>query len=315
MRPWVLLCDLSLAPDITVALACVGERIETIGRFPCINRLQFDGHMRDFLNANGNPPLQGAAFSARGWEQHDGLHLVGVDFTIDRAAVRELLDVQRVNFVNNFVARALAVPRLKRSEKLQVSGGEVNDHHAITVLGPHYGLGLAALVSDGADGWTALHGEGGHSDLPVKTEAEWRLVEAIRARTGYVSRESVISVNGLTDIYLALHAVAGETCDRRTSSQIIAAARQGDARSREAIDYMTGWLAAMASDMALIMGASGGVYLTGALLDMVGDLFDVEAFRQRYLDKGPRSGYVAEIPVFRTLAPDMELKGLATLFE
>ncbi len=315
MRSQVLLCDLSLAPEITVALARVGEGIETTKRFPCINRTQFDDHLRDFLGANGNPQLQGAGFSARGWEQHDGLHLVGVDFSIDRAAVRELLDVQRVNFVNNFVARALAVPRLKKAEKLQISGGEIDDDHAITVLGPHYGLGLAALVSDGADGWTALHGEGGHSDLPVKTETEWRLVEAIRARTGYVSRESVISVNGLSDIWLALHAVAGEPCDRRTASQIIAAAREGTPRAREAVDRMTDWLGAMASDMALIMGASGGVYLTGALLDMIGDLFDAEAFRRRYLDKGPRSGYVAEIPVFRTLASDMELKGLATLFE
>ena len=75
---------------------------------------------------------------------------------------------------------------------------------------------------------------------------------------------------------------------------------------------ITHWLNALA---VLIMGTSGGVYLTGALLDMIGDLFDPEVFTKRYLDKGPRSGYVADIPVFRTRAADMELAGLATLYD
>ena len=33
------------------------------------------------------------------------------------------------------------------------------------------------------------------------------------------------------------------------------------------------------------------------------------------LDKGRLSGYVAEIPVFRATAQDMEVIGLATLFD
>jgi glucokinase len=71
----------------------------------------------------------------------------------------------------------------------------------------------------------------------------------------------------------------------------------------------------MASDVALILGARGGVYLAGDLLDMIGDLFDVPAFCRRYAEKGRLSDYVSEIPVYRTLAPDMEIIGLATLFD
>ncbi|MEI9906244.1 MAG: glucokinase [Asticcacaulis sp.] len=44
-------------------------------------------------------------------------------------------------------------------------------------------------------------------------------------------------------------------------------------------------------------------------------LFDTEAFARRYTDKGRLSDYVAEIPVFRTLADDLEIIGLATLFD
>ena len=311
----VLLCDLSLAPTISLALSSPGHRPGAVTRGHCPTRQAFEDAVTRFLADQGNPGLIGAALSARGWEQTDGLHLVGLDFVIDRDAIRSLVGVQRVNFLNNFVARALAVPGLRRDDKVRICGGEITDEHAVAVLGPHHGLGLAALVSDGVGGWTALHGEGGHSDLPVKTEREWRIAEAIRVKNGYVSRESGISVSGLKDIWHALHTIDGETPPPLSPEEIIEAARGGAARAREAIDVMTSWLAAMASDVALIMGTSGGVYLTGALLDMIDDLFDKERFTARYLDKGPRSGYVADIPVFRTLAADMELAGLATLYD
>ncbi len=315
MSQQVLLCDLSLAPEIGLAWSRPGSRPDSLRRVQCPTREAFDAEIARFLaEQDGDGPMA-AALSARGWEQNNELHLQGVGFRVDRDDIRTLAGVQRVNFLNNFVARALAVPGLRRSEKVQICGGDANDDGAIVVLGPHYGLGLATLVSDGVGGWTALHGEGGHSDMPVKTEAEWRLIEAIRAKNGYVSRESGISVTGLMDIWYALHVVAGDAPQALTPVEIIGAARAGNARAIEAIDTMTDWLAAMASDLALIVGAGGGVYLTGALLDMIGDLFNMDRFIARYLDKGPRSQYVREIPVFRTQAADMELVGLATLFD
>lgn len=312
MSDQVLLCDLSLAPQIGVSLATPGHRPDQVSRFTCATKAHFDDNVRAFLAERQEPALMGAAMSARGWEQSNELHLKGLDFSLDRDDIRSLLGVQRVNFVNNFVARALAVPQLRRNEKVQICGGEVNDDHAIAVLGPHHGLGLASLVSDGVGGWTALHGEGGHSDMPVKTEREWRLIEAIRRRNGYVSRESCISVKGLSDIW---HALDEESETSLTPAEIITAAHAGDTRAIEAIDTMTAWLGAMASDIALIMGASGGVYLTGALLDMTGDLFNLDVFTRRYLDKGPLTQYVRDIPVFRTQAAEMEITGLATLYD
>ena len=310
----VLLCDLSLAPAVALAVTRNGGRPEHIRRYDCAAREAFDNAIKTYLDEIGEGAPAAVAMSGRGWQDREHLHLQGVGFPLSRDDLRALADVQRVNFLNNFVARALAVPRLSRQDRYAIVAGQSNDDSVIAVLGPHHGLGLAALVSDGVGGWTALHGEGGHSDLPVKSEHEWRLVEAMRAKTGYVSRETGISVNGLVDIWTARHVLAGETPEPLTAAGIIAAAREGHPRAIEAIDTMTAWLGAMASDVVLIMGANA-VYLTGALLDMIGDLFNAEIFRQRYLDKGPRTAYVTAVPVFRTRATDMELAGLATLFE
>ena len=314
MGTHVLLCDLSLAPVMCLAVTRNGGRPDHIRRYDCADRDAFDYAIAHYIDEVAEGAPAAVAMSARGWQDRENLYLQGVGFALSRDDIRGLAGVQRVNFLNNFVARALAVPRLSKKDRHPIVGGEVHDDSVTAVLGPHYGLGLAALVSDGVGGWTALHGEGGHSDLPVKTEREWRLVEAMRAKNGYVSRESGISVAGLADIWYALHVIAGEQPQAMIAAEIISAARAGHPRAIEALDTMTAWLAAMASDIVLIMGANA-VYLTGALLDMTGDLFDEDVFRARYLDKGPRTAYVAAVPVFRTHAADMELAGLATLFE
>ena len=67
--------------------------------------------------------------------------------------------------------------------------------------------------------------------------------------------------------------------------------------------------------MALILGARGGIYLTGDLMDLLGDLFDTGLFCKRYREKGRLSEFVVDIPVYQTQARDLEIVGLATLFD
>ena len=236
-------------------------------------------------------------------------------FSISRGDMRDFLSIQRVNLVNDFVAKALAIPRLRESERQQICGGEPMEEQVIAVLGPHNGLGMSALAPDGMGAWTAMPTEGGHSDLAATNALEDQVLGVLMRKYGHVSRERVISIPGLVDIWRALAEIDGDDIDVPGPEEIIARAMAEDTRAHQVIDLSMGWFAAMAADVALILGARGGVYLAGDLLDMIGDLFDVEAFVKRYTDKGRLSGYVAEIPVFRATAQDMEVIGLATLFD
>ena len=98
------------------------------------------------------------------------------------------------------------------------------------------------------------------------------------------------------------------------AAEIIARARAGDVPANRAIAMLGGWLAAMASDIVLMFGARGGIYLSGALLEEIGPLIDAQAFSQRYVDKGRLGDYVAGVPVYHFTLRDQMIRGLSTLF-
>ena len=315
MTDFVLLSDISNGSYLKLALARRGERPRESTHYACNSLESYKTAISDFLDAQDKPRLVGAAISAAGWERGGVIQLPNHGFSIDRADMRDFLDTQRINLVNDFVAKALAIPRLHGNECEKICGGDAMEEQVLAVIGPHNGLGMSALVPDGMGGWTAMPTEGGHSDLAPTSDIEEAVMRVLIDKYGHVSRERVISIPGVVDLWSALAKIEGDDAKAPSIEEIIALASTGDARAKQAVDLSMGWFAAMASDVALILGARGGVYLAGDLLDMIGDLFDVPAFCRRYAEKGRLSGYVSEIPVYRTLTPDMEIIGLATLFD
>jgi glucokinase len=315
MTDHILLCDFSFGSYMKLALGAPGRRPSDATLYTCTSKKDFDEAIVDFMAAHDRPKLIGAALSSRGWERRGMIQLPEKGLVIGREDVRHLLSIQRVNLVNNFVARALAIPRLRKDESLKLCGDEPMDEQVMAVLGPHHGLGLAALAPDGAGNWAAIPCEGGHSDLPVTSDREWQVYRVLKDKHGHVAREFVISMKGLVELFQALNTVDGSETLANTPEEVIALANIGDPVALEAIAMCTGWLAAMASDVALMLGARGGIYLTGDLMDLLADLFDAGAFCKRYSEKGRLTDFVADIPVYQTQARDLEIVGLATLFD
>jgi glucokinase len=315
MDDYILLSDISHADYQKLALTRPGERPQETTHYVCRNLDEFKAAIKQFMEASNCESLAGAAISAAGWETHGVISLPNHGFAISRADMREFLDVRRLNLVNDLVATALAVPRLDASEREQICGGAPAEEQVIGVLGANLGLGQAALAPDGIGGWTALPCEGGHTDLAAANDLEDDVLRILTRRFGHVSRERVVSVPGLGNIWSALAEIEKDKGAAAPSpEEIVAAASAGESRALRTIDLSLGWFAAMASDVALILGARGGIYLTGELLDLLGDLFDTDAFVRRYCDKGRLSDYIRDVPLFKVTAHDPEVIGLATLF-
>ena len=80
-------------------------------------------------------------------------------------------------------------------------------------------------------------------------------------------------------------------------AEISARARLGgDAGCRQAVELFFGFLGSVAGDLALTLGARGGVYIAGGIVAQLGDMIAGSTFRERFEAKGRYRAYLERIP-------------------
>ena len=228
---------------------------------------------------------------------------------IDADALRARFGFERVALMNDFVAQAASLPHLEESETVTI--GEVRPTGAPkAAVGPGTGLGVAALLPE-RDGWRPVAGEGGHVEFAAVDAREAAAFDVVRRALGRVSAEDVLSGPGLARLHAALARVEGRAVEGASPSEIVAAARGGDARSRETVSLFTTMLARFAGDVALTFGAEGGVYLCGGVAPKLLDAFDASAFRAAFEAKRPHENLMRRIATLVVTAPTAGLIGCA----
>jgi len=232
-------------------------------------------------------------------------------FAID--SVRRDLGLDDLNVLNDFAAIAHAVPYLQPADQVQVGGGATVAGTPVAVLGPGTGLGVSALIPV-ADGWVAVATEGGHATLAAATAREDAVIAVLR-RDGHVSAEDTLSGGGLVNLYRALSELESETPDGSLAPHdVTERALAGMCpRCAEALEMFCAMLGTTASNLALSLGARGGVYIAGGIVPRLGDAFQMSGFRRRFEDKGRFSDYLAAIPTFVITHPLPAFVGLAHL--
>ena len=56
------------------------------------------------------------------------------------------------------------------------------------------------------------------------------------------------------------------------------------------------FLGTTAGDLALTLGARGGIYIGGGIVPRLGESFERSAFRQRFEQKGRYKSYLKQVP-------------------
>ena len=186
---------------------------------------------------------------------------------------------------------------------------------AMAVIAPGTGLGVSGLVPAGADGFAAVEGEGGHRTLAAQSPREWAIVNALAERFGHVSAERALSGPGIEALYRAIASIGGMSGGRdRTAAEIAHAAfARSDPVAEEAIATFTGFLGSVAGDLALTLGARGGVYVAGGIVPGWGERFDAAHFLDRFRAKGRFRGYLSAVPVRVVTHPYPALAGVEHL--
>ncbi|MEV4102798.1 glucokinase [Nonomuraea sp. NPDC049649] len=222
-------------------------------------------------------------------------------------SVRDL-DVPYAKLLNDFEALAVSLPHLGAGELVSL-GGPAPSHGVKAVLGPGTGLGVGGLVPAG-QGWVALPGEGGHVTVPAADDRELEIVRALRAEgLDQVVAEHVLSGPGLARLHRALARVHGADAPPLVAAEIVA--RLDDPLCSETVEVFCGMLGSFAGNVALTLGARGGVYLGGGVLPRIVERVCASSFRARFTANPDMSAYLSGIGTSLIVAAQPALTGAA----
>ena len=148
-----------------------------------------------------------------------------------------------------------------------------------------------------AHGYIALPGEGGHATLAPVDDFESALLAAVRREHAHVSAERLLSGIGLPVLHRAVAAVLGQGSAPLTAEAIVERSLAGDdAVCGRTIDAFCALLGSFAGNVALVLGARGGVYIGGGIVPRLGERFFASRFRERFEAKGRFHAYLQAVP-------------------
>ena len=228
---------------------------------------------------------------------------------------RRRLGLQNLLLLNDFTALAMSLPHLAADELRQVGDGAPVAGAAIGLIGPGTGLGVSGLVADGRGQWIPLAGEGGHVTLAPADARELEVLRIVQGWTPHVSAERLISGFGLPMLYRAVAQLQGVIAQDLEPAQISEAGVAGVCPvCRETMDLFCSMLGTTAGNLALTLGARGGVYIGGGIVPRLGEFFTKSRFRERFEAKGRFADYLAGIPTWVIEARYPALLGAAQAF-
>lgn len=243
----------------------------------------------------------------------DQISLTNHPWSFSIRDVQDRLRLSSLKVVNDFTAVALSVPLLTDADQVTVGGGDPVEDTPIAVLGAGTGLGVSALIPHSGR-WEALATEGGHVTMAAATEREAAVLAWLRGRFGHVSAERVLSGPGIVNLHAALRGLAGQTEEEDiTPSEVSRRALSGDPLEREVLDMFFAMLGTIAGNLAISLGAMGGVVIAGGIVPKLLPTFLASGFYPRFIDKGRFRSYLEKIPVKVTIHPYPAFLGLTGL--
>lgn len=250
-----------------------------------------------YLEEQGIAEVGAAAIAVAGIVQEEDFLLTNRDWVISRPKLKSRLRTEKLIILNDFEALALSLPHLKAVNLVQIGGTALPPRRLKLVLGPGTGLGMAALAPLPRGGWMALPGELGHVNLPVVTQEEFDLREAMSEPGTVFESEFAVTGGGLHLIYQTLARLAGREASLPTPEAILKAGLDGtDPDAVKALDQFVIWLARLAGDAAMMMQAQGGVYLAGGIAPAIVTKLQEGPFRRIFEEKGRLD--LTSVPVY-----------------
>ncbi|MEM7278535.1 MAG: glucokinase [Pseudomonadota bacterium] len=275
----------------------------------CESEAEFATAVREYLFQLGPSGPQVGALAVAGPKTSAGIDITNRPWGLTRQGLAERLGLRQVSLLNDLEAVAYAVGT-GAVTALTAIQDVVSDGSNSLVVGVGTGLGLAAVRKE-ADCCDVVATEGGHSSLAYG-DLSAEFYAASTARFGAATGETYLSGPGLIRLYKVLCDTHGTEPLELTPEELVANAESRldslEAKTLETFFYLLG---VFCSNVALVHGARGGVYLVGGLLVRLAKQLQQGDFVRGFLSVGNMQEYVRCIRVELVVDSHPGLKGAA----
>ena len=251
-----------------------------------------------------------AVVAVAGPIEHGAVHFTNSDWKLSEDSLRRAGGFRTAKLINDFTAQALAAPRLAPKDLRQIGPLQTSGEGDLAIIGPGTGFGAAGMVRrHGVE--TPLTTEGGHIAFAPFDDTEIEILRVLIKRFGRCSIERILSGPGIEDLHVILGEIEGRKVDALAAKEITEHAVAGDACCKVTIERFCAILGSAAGDLALALGARGGVFIAGGIAPRIIDLIEHSAFRVRFESKGRLGDYTKAIPTHVVMNPHTALIGAA----
>ena len=298
------------------ALETAQGEFEHIALLRCAEHADFHAAVRAFMDRLPRQlHVAHAAIAIANPVEGDQVRMTNYHWQFSIEEARQRLGLDTLVVVNDFTALAMALPRLRGGEIRQIGGGAPRAHSVIGLLGSGSGLGVSGLIPAG-EGWISLGSEGGHTNFAPRDEREIALLRFAWNEYEHVSFERLLSGPGLELMHRAMADYLKRPAEPLSAPEITARALEAtDPVCEETLELFCTLLGTAAANLAVTLGALGGIYIGGGIVPRLGEYFDRSRFRARFEDKGRFSDYVAGIPTYVITAEHATFKGASAILE
>jgi glucokinase len=300
----ILIADIG-GSTTRLALADPGGRPDHIIRFENDDITGIEAAIETYVARMSARPRR-AVLAVAGPVEGEEIALTNRAWRFRRDTLASRFGFSRVDIINDFQAVAWSLPSLRPDELLALGAPTTPDAGPKVALGPGTGLGVAALVPNGA-GWLAVPTEAGHISFGPAHDDEVAILKSVGKGSLAVSAEMAVSGRGLERLYHAMNPDLPE----QPARGVVAAAQAGDKSAIAVIDMFVRLFGRFAGDVALAYRASGGVFIAGGVARRFGALFDSAVFRRAFEAHPPFEGWLAGIPTFLVTYTEPGLLGCA----
>ena len=294
-----------------------GKLIRTAQRrFKSRDYKSFELIISEFLGPSGGRP-EAAAFGAAGPVVNNQVRVTNLPWTLDGAALAEILGLALVPLYNDLEATGYGIAVLESSDLFLLNRGVPAPKANQVVLAAGTGLGEAVLFWDGEKHLVSAT-EGGHCDYSPRNEEEIELFRFLKKRsTGPVYLEQILSGGGFRALHEFLEpglkhpSFDDPAADPAKEITANAAAGKCPACVR-ALHLWVATYGSEAGNLALKTLARGGVYIGGGIAPKIIERLQDGTFLEAFCDKAKFRAILSQIPIYVILNDDCALLGAAS---